>query len=140
VRSGRSLRDVVGSTLTATSRAGSASRTLGVALTAQPGSALWCAATLAILALVTALAVAVTDVGFVVSVSGASFGALLIFCVPALCFLAAKRADSGGGYPGALNSSKAEVAGVHALVAFGVLAAVFGTTVTCLETFTNLLK
>ena len=60
---------------------------------------------------VTGLAVVTPDVGFVVSLAGSSFGAALIFCVPSLCFLAAKRADktADGADAGALAASKAEV-------------------------------
>ena len=81
------------------------------------------------------MAVVTTDVGFVVSVAGSSFGAGLIFCVPSMIFLAAKRADDKGLLP----SSKAEIGAAHVLFAFGVAAAFFGTAVTCLDTFTDFL-
>jgi len=70
--------------------------------------------------------------------SGSSFGAALIFCVPAIIFLAAAKQDDKASP--SLPTSRAEVGAVHGLFAFGVLAAVFGTTVTILETFTDLLS
>lgn len=62
-------------------------------------------------------------------------GAALIFCVPSLIFLAAKRADTERK----LVASKSEIGGIHLLFGFGVLAAIFGTTITILNTFTDVL-
>jgi len=127
-----SLRDVVVSTL----KSSAAFASLGEACGAV-SSVAWRVLSLSMLGLLTLLAVLTTDVGFAVSLCGSLFGAALIFCVPTLIFLSAKKADDKSNP--ALPTSKAEMAGVHLLFAFGVLAAVFGTVVTFLETFTDLL-
>lgn len=117
-----SLRDSVLSTLSGTR--------LGAAV--QQSQAAWTALTVAMLAAATLLAIVATDVGFVASVSGASLGAVLIFVAPALMQLATLRKQSGGVAKG----GKAALA--RALVGFGCVMAVLGTTVTCLETFTSI--
>lgn len=127
-----SLRDCLISSFTAVP----ATRRLGVACGVVSSNA-WTSLTLLTIALTTALAMVTTDVGFIVSLCGASFGAALIFCVPAAIFLAAYKADSDEKK--SLPATKAELGGIHALFGFGVLAAVFGTVVTVLETFTDLL-
>lgn len=85
---------------------------------------------LGLLALFTALAIAVPDAGFVVSFTGASVGSALICVVPCLVYLriAKPKADD----PERLL--------LKCLVVFGVAIATFGSIVTCLETFTDLLK
>jgi len=98
----------------------------------------WKTLTVLAIALTTSLAVLTTDVGFLVSLAGSSFGAAIIFCVPSAIFLAAKSADDKD--KPLLPSSKAEVSAIHFLFIFGVFAALFGTAVTVLETFTNLLS
>lgn len=116
-----SLRDSVLSTLSGTR--------LGAAV--QQSQAAWTALSVAMLAAATLLAIVATDVGFVASVSGASLGAVLIFVAPALMQLATLRKQGGGVAKG----GKAALA--RALVGFGCVMAVLGTTVTCLETFTS---
>jgi len=130
-----SLRDVLVSTLKASGDGSSGLSALGSKCAVASSSA-WTALSLGVLALFTFLAIVTTDAGFVVSVSGASFGAALIFCVPSVIFLAAKRSDDTNLLP----TSKAEVGAVHLLFAFGAAAGLFGTLITCLETFTTLLQ
>ena len=62
----------------------------------------------------------------------------LIFCVPTAIFLAALK---NGGPKGALRETTGgkEIGAMHLLFLFGLLAATFGTTITCLETFTDIL-
>jgi sodium-coupled neutral amino acid transporter 11 len=126
-----SLRDVLVSTLKSAGD-GALGRKCAVA-----SSGAWISMSLGVLAVITALAIAITDAGFVVSVSGASFGAALIFCVPAIIFLAAKSNDKDQNL---LPTTKTEMTGVHLLFAFGTIAGLFGTVITCLDTFTTVLK
>ena len=92
----------------------------------MPGSPSWVAASLALLAVPTGLAVVLPDVGFVVSLMGSSLGAALILIVPALMGRAL--------LPGAETGVMAGVAG------FGVLIGLFGTIVTFLESYTDMLN
>lgn len=101
---------------------------LGAAVDASATN--WNLLTAGLLSILTLLAIVATDVGFVVSVSGASLGAVLIFMVPALMQLQVLRAQ------GSTSVAKKWVA--RGLVAFGGVMAVLGTIVTCLETFTNI--
>ncbi|KAJ8600101.1 hypothetical protein CTAYLR_003454 [Chrysophaeum taylorii] len=83
---------------------------------------------LGLLATYTLLAILIPDAGFVVAINGASVGALLICVVPSMLYL-----NLGAG-------SKRERTFLKALVAFGLSIACFGTIVTCLENFTDLLS
>ena len=131
-----SLRDVLVSTLKAAGGGAGALSALGRRCSVASSGA-WTSLTLSVLSIITFLAVVITDAGFVVSVSGASFGAALIFCVPAIIFLSAKRSDKGENL---LPTTKLEMSAVHLLFLFGVSAAIFGTSITCLNTFTTLLQ
>jgi len=85
---------------------------------------------LGLLAVPTLLAIVVPDVGFVVSLMGASLGAALILVVPAMI---------GTRVLPDRDCSKSERAAMRLVAAFGVLVGLFGTTVTVLETYTDLL-
>ena len=85
----------------------------------------------ALLAVPTFLAVILPDVGFVVSLMGASLGAALILVVPAFM---------GRAVLGDADATPRERAAMGAVGWFGVLVGAFGTTVTVLETYTDLLK
>ena len=86
---------------------------------------------LALLAAPVGLSVVLPDVGFVVSLMGASLGAALILVAPALL---------GRAVLGAADASSSEFVVMGVVAALGVLVGLFGTTVTILETFTDLLK
>ncbi|KAH8059211.1 hypothetical protein JL721_9302 [Aureococcus anophagefferens] len=89
----------------------------------------WNWLTLLLLAVPTSLAIVLPDVGFVVSLMGASLGAGLIIVIPGLF----------GTSLGLANS--AVEARVMKLVTYcGVGIGIFGTVVTCLETYTDLLN
>ncbi|KAJ1626470.1 hypothetical protein T492DRAFT_596676, partial [Pavlovales sp. CCMP2436] len=110
-----SLRDSVLSSLSGTK--------IGDAVNESPAA--WTALSVGMLVLATLTAIVATDVGFVASVSGASLGAILIFVVPGL-----------------MQLSTIQMVGIFifGLVAFGGVMAVLGTTVTCLETFTDVFR
>mmetsp|Transcript_31379 Transcript_31379/g.77621 ORF Transcript_31379/g.77621 Transcript_31379/m.77621 type:complete len:490 (-) Transcript_31379:480-1949(-) len=119
-----SLRDSVLSSLSGTK--------IGDAVNESPAA--WTALSVGMLVLATLTAIVATDVGFVASVSGASLGAILIFVVPGLMQLSTIQMAGGG----AAKGGKATIA--KGLVAFGGVMAVLGTTVTCLETFTDVFR
>lgn len=123
-----STRDVTISTLKA----------CGFTADFSPSSPRWRLISVVMLTLLTVAAVVTSDVGFVVSLNGALFGSGLIFCVPTAVFLSAlKKSDPKSALRA--STSKKEIGALHLIFAFGVFAALFGTTITCLETFTDIL-
>ena len=86
---------------------------------------------LSLLAVPVLLAIVVPDVGFVVSLMGASLGAALILVVPSLI---------GRRVLADKDCAKGERGAMRLVAAFGVLVGLFGTTVTVLETYTDLLS
>ena len=102
---------------------------LGVA---TPGKFLpFAGLSLSLLAVPVLLAIIVPDVGFVVSLMGASLGAALILVVPSLI---------GRRVLADKDCAKGERGAMRLVAAFGVLVGLFGTTVTVLETYTDLLS
>jgi amino acid permease len=86
--------------------------------------------TLGLLSLVTLLALVLKDVGIVVSISGALFGAALMFMVPAIMNICNSKALQKQGKVG---SSKAEIALNYGMVVSGFFVAVLGVTVSVLR-------
>ena len=89
----------------------------------------WNWLTLLLLAVPTSLAIVLPDVGFVVSLMGASLGAGLIIVIPGLF-----------GTSLGLANSAVEARVMKLVTYFGVGIGIFGTVVTCLETYTDLLN
>ena len=89
----------------------------------------WNWLTLLLLAVPTSLAIVLPDVGFVVSLMGASLGAGLIIVIPGLF-----------GTSLGLATSAVEARVMKLVTYFGVGIGIFGTVVTCLETYTDLLN
>ena len=87
-----------------------------------------------LLTLFTALALVVPDAGFVVSITGASVGSALICVVPCLIYLNIVPLPLNPSQKDLLERSLLKI-----LIGFGFGVAAFGTVVTCLETFTDLL-
>jgi len=100
-------------------------------LAGPAGDRNWKLLTLGLLAVPTAAAIVLPDVGFVVSLMGASLGAALILVIPSLF---------GSRLLGDADASPAEKAAMKGVTAFGVAIGVFGTVITVLETYTDLLK
>ena len=100
-------------------------------LAAPNGDANWKLLSLALLAVPTLLAVVLPDVGFVVSLMGASLGAGLILVIPSLF---------GVSLFGDADASKFERKAMKAISYFGYFIGLFGTVVTCLETYTDVLN
>ena len=90
----------------------------------------WKLFSIALLAVITALGIVVTDVGFVVSLQGSLLGAALCFTIPSLILVGARK--NQGIFNGMAPWKGLSVAGVFLLA--------FGTVITCLETFTTLLE
>lgn len=88
-------------------------------------------ATLGLLGLVTALALVLKDVGFVVSISGAMFGCLLMFVVPAIMNLKNLDRMRATGIPSSLEGVKK--IGNYLLILTGVVMTVLGVAVSVLK-------
>ena len=94
--------------------------------------------TIGLLALLTALAMVLKDVGFVVSVSGAGFGAALMFVVPAImniCNLKAVAKAKGTELP---QGQKLEILANKAMIGVGVLMGILGVTISTMKQFGSL--
>lgn len=83
------------------------------------------------LGLLTAMALVLKDVGFVVSISGAMFGCSVMFIIPAIMNIASMRAKARkiGGAP----ASSLEVAGNYGMLGTGIAMAAIGVSVTVLR-------
>ncbi len=85
------------------------------------------------LGLLTALALVLKDVGFVVSISGAMFGCAVMFIIPAILNIA--NINNGARRTGLQLSSgaKVEVAGNYGMMVTGIAMAVIGVSITVLR-------
>jgi sodium-coupled neutral amino acid transporter 11 len=85
--------------------------------------------TVGLLAIVTALALVLKDVGFVVSMSGALFGAALMFIVPAIMNISniKRKGDM------ATKGEKLEVAANYGIVGVGAIMGALGATISALR-------
>lgn len=81
--------------------------------------------TVGLLSLVTALALVLKDVGFVVSLGGALFGCALMFCVPAYMNISNIRSKGSG--------SKLEIAANYGIVGLGVFMGALGAAISVLK-------
>eukprot|EP00968_Pinguiococcus_pyrenoidosus_P021178 scaffold2695_cov239-Pinguiococcus_pyrenoidosus.AAC.1 len=91
----------------------------------------WRLFSIGLLTLVSLAAIVTTDVGFVVSVQGSLLGAGLCFTIPALIYMGALKKTGRGNE---------NMVAWKLLAGSGIALAVFGTIITCLETFTDLLS
>ena len=91
----------------------------------------WAGLSLGLLAVPVIIAILVPDVGFIVSLMGASLGAGLILIIPSL--FGRKLLDKS-------DASDAELGALPFVTAFGWFIGIFGTVVTILETYTDLLN
>ena len=117
-----SARDALLSSLEGTS--------VGNAVASSDGA--WKVFSVALLAAIVGLGIVVTDVGFVVSLQGSLLGALLCFSIPSLMYIGAMEKSGKADSKNLSLWKMMSVAGVFLLF--------FGTTITCLETFTDLLE
>lgn len=85
------------------------------------------------LGLLTALALVLKDVGFVVSISGAMFGCAVMFIIPAILNIA--NINNGARRTGLdlTSGAKVEVAGNYGLMVTGIAMAVIGVSITVLR-------
>jgi amino acid permease len=89
--------------------------------------------TVGILTVVTALAIVLRDVGFVVSISGAMFGAALMFVVPALMNIANIKSLAKSKSIALTKGEKFEIGANYGLVGSGVSLGVLGVTISVLR-------
>lgn len=85
--------------------------------------------TIALLGFITAIALVLKDVGFVVSLSGAMFGSALMFIVPAVMFIANTKKSA---LP-LTSTDKVEVAVSYGMIGTGVVMTVVGVAVSVLR-------
>lgn len=90
--------------------------------------------TIGLITAITALAISLKNVGYVLSLSGALFGSTLMFCVPAYMNICAER-TKGKAFPGKepSNNSKLEVAVNWGMIATGFIMGAIGVTVSTLQ-------
>ena len=91
--------------------------------------------TTGLLSLVTVLALFLQDVGFVVSVSGALFGSLLMFVVPSLMNIADKKKLAAQTKKALTNGDKLEVALNYLIILTGVSMGAIGVAISTLRQF-----
>lgn len=89
--------------------------------------------TVGLLTVVTGLAIALRDVGFVVSISGAMFGAALMFVVPALMNIANTKALANQKKIALTKGEKFEIAANYGIVGTGVSLGVLGVAISVLR-------
>jgi sodium-coupled neutral amino acid transporter 11 len=90
--------------------------------------------TIGLITVITALAISLKNVGYVLSLSGALFGSTLMFCVPAymnICAERTKEKASPGEKPS--KNSKLEVAVNWGMIAPGFIMGAIGVTVSTLQ-------
>jgi amino acid permease len=85
------------------------------------------------LGLLTALALVLKDVGFVVSISGAMFGCAVMFIIPAILNIANIRKSARNGGQELSSGANMEVAANYGMMATGLAMAVIGVSVTVLR-------
>lgn len=88
--------------------------------------------TLTLLGLVTGLALVLKDVGFVVSITGALFGCLLMFIVPAIMNISSHKASVERGLKPTLGK-KLEIGLNYGLIGTGVVMTVLGVYVSVMS-------
>jgi len=84
--------------------------------------------TLTLITAITALALLLKDVGYVVSLSGALFGSVLMFVVPALMNISMQRGSSIS-----TTGNKLEIVGNYAMVATGIVMGALGVAISTLR-------
>lgn len=89
--------------------------------------------TVGLLAIVTSMAIVLRDVGFVVSISGAMFGAALMFVVPALMNIANMKALAKQKAVALTQGEKLEIVGNYGIVGTGVSLGVLGVAISILR-------
>jgi amino acid permease len=89
--------------------------------------------TVGLLAVVTGLAIVLRDVGFVVSISGAMFGAALMFVVPAMMNIANMRALAKQKNIALTKGQGLEIAANYGIVGTGVSLGVLGVAISVLR-------
>ena len=85
------------------------------------------------LSLITALALVLKDVGFVVSISGAMFGCAVMFIIPAVMNIANINNGLKRTGKAITSGSKLEVAGNYGMMVTGIAMAIIGVTVSVLK-------
>jgi Na+/serine symporter len=89
--------------------------------------------TVGLLAIVTSLAIVLRDVGFVVSLSGAMFGAALMFVVPTLMNIANTKALAKQKNVALTKGEKIEIGANYGIVGAGVFTGILGVTISVLR-------
>mmetsp|Transcript_18752 Transcript_18752/g.18071 ORF Transcript_18752/g.18071 Transcript_18752/m.18071 type:complete len:491 (+) Transcript_18752:73-1545(+) len=89
--------------------------------------------TVGLLAIVTSLAIVLRDVGFVVSLSGAMFGAALMFVVPTLMNIANTKALAKQKNIALTKGEKIEIGVNYGIVGAGVFTGILGVTISILR-------
>lgn len=89
--------------------------------------------TVGLLTIVTGLAIVLRDVGFVVSISGAMFGAALMFVVPAMMNIANMRALAKSKNIALTKGEGLEIAANYGIVGTGVSLGVLGVAISVLR-------
>ena len=86
-----------------------------------------------LLSLLTALAMVLKDVGFVVSFSGAAFGSALMFIVPAIMNICNIKSAAKAKGQDLARGEKVEVAANYGIIGTGVLMGVLGMTISAMR-------
>ena len=89
--------------------------------------------TLAGLSLLTAGALMLKDVGFVVSIAGATFGCSLIFVIPMIMNIANIKNQAKSMGKSLTGSRKLEVLGNYGLIISGIILSIIGVAVSVLR-------
>lgn len=101
----------------------------------QPSERTQTLTTLALLAIVSTLAVFLRDVGFVVSFGGALLGSAIIYIFPAIIFIKTMAQKIKSGEIQETAAVRNEVALNKGIAGIGVLMAIIGASVSVLKTF-----
>eukprot|EP01041_Mallomonas_annulata_P008120 gene8120-16664_t len=89
--------------------------------------------TVGLLAVITSLSLVLKDVGFVVSLSGAMFGSILMFIVPALMNIRNTKDQAKAAGKELSTATKVELGVNYGMVGMGVLMTVLGVSVSVLR-------
>lgn len=89
--------------------------------------------TIGLITAITGLALALKDVGYVVSLSGALFGSILMFVVPAFMNICAERANCKATGKALTGATKIEVAINYGMIATGVVMGALGVAISTLR-------
>ncbi len=87
--------------------------------------------TVALLAVITGMAIVLKDVGFVVSFGGALFGCMLMLVVPA--YMNIRNVKAKAGYYGLSRGDKVEITMSYGLLTTGLLMTVLGVGISVLN-------